>query len=184
MQQIQVQAIGREATQAALARRDGAFGTRVVRINLADEEHLVAAAGDRVREQFLGAAVTVHLGGIEQPEAGLDARVEGLRLACAMPSRFTHAPRAKPEYRRVGAIGKTDGGNGLRQDPGHPARITRLPRASRTMFACRSTPPSPPRAASYAPRARMTAPTRARCSSRSKTGAQSRSGVHRIIRRR
>ncbi len=64
-----------------------------------------------------------------------------------MPARFTHAPRAEPERRRVGAIGKADGGNGLRQDPGHPPRITRPPRASRTMsvMPLDSTEPAPRR---------------------------------------
>jgi hypothetical protein len=54
-----------------IARRDA------VRVDLGDDEDLVAPALDRFADQRLGAAVAVHLGGVDQRQAEVDAAPEG-----------------------------------------------------------------------------------------------------------
>src|SRR5690348_13594071 len=97
MQEIKVNAVGAEPLQAALARGRDAGSRRIRRQNLADDENPVALAGDGLTDQFLGAAVTVHFGGIDERHAEIDAALEGgdgLRL---VPAALAHHPRAEAE---------------------------------------------------------------------------------------
>ena len=48
------------------------------------QNHLVAAAGDGGPKHFLGGAVRVHVGGVEQGHAGLQTQIN-------QPPRFVHA---------------------------------------------------------------------------------------------
>jgi hypothetical protein len=57
VQEIEVDAIGAQALQAALARRDRALARRVVGKHLADQEDLVAARPERVGHQLFRGAV-------------------------------------------------------------------------------------------------------------------------------
>jgi len=57
-----------------------------VRVDLADQEDLVAAPGDRLADDLLGAALAVHLGGVDQRHAAFDAaaqRGDGIGVAVA-----------------------------------------------------------------------------------------------------
>ena len=62
----------------------------VVRIDLADQEHLVAPPGDRLADHLLGAALAVHLGGVDQRHAEVDAR------AAAPPTSGPRRRRLSP----------------------------------------------------------------------------------------
>ena len=74
MQQIQVQPVGRETLQAALARRSHAATPGIVRINLADQKHVVAPADGRLRDPHLGTAVSIHLRGIDERHPEIETR--------------------------------------------------------------------------------------------------------------
>src|SRR4051794_40751828 len=58
----------------ALARGDGGALIGVGGQHLADQEHTVAAALDRLADQLLRRTVAVHLGGVDQAHAQLDAQ--------------------------------------------------------------------------------------------------------------
>jgi hypothetical protein len=71
------------APQAALAGRLHAAAVGIVGIDFADQEHLVAAAGDRLAHHFLGAALAVHLGGVDQRHAEVQAQAQRRHLVAA-----------------------------------------------------------------------------------------------------
>ena len=78
VEEVEIEAIGAEALQAALAGAQGAVVARVGGEDFAYQEHLVAAAGDGLAGEFFGASVAVHLGGIDVGEAEIDARAQGV----------------------------------------------------------------------------------------------------------
>jgi len=99
MQQVKVEAVGGEPLQAALAGRDGARAAGVRRQHLADDEHLVAAASHRLGDDLFGAAVAIHLRGVDQRYAKLDAEPQRRHLVLAQPYIFAHPPGAEAEHR-------------------------------------------------------------------------------------
>jgi len=105
VQQIEVDMIGAQPLQAARAGRRHAGARGVVRIHLADHEGPVALAGDRLRHHLLGAAVAVHLGGVDQRHAQVEAEAQrgGLVLGAALA--LTHPPGALADGRYRGAVG-------------------------------------------------------------------------------
>ena len=84
MQQIEVDAIGAEAPQAALAGGDGTPARGVVRVDLADDEDLVAAPGDGFAHHLLGAAFAVHLGGVDEAHAEVEPESKRRHLCLAL----------------------------------------------------------------------------------------------------
>ena len=89
VQQIEVEAVGLEPLEAALAGRDDAAPRGVVRIDLADQAHLVAPARDRLGDDLLGAAFAVHLGGVDQGDAEIEPELQrgDLGVERAAPAR-------------------------------------------------------------------------------------------------
>jgi hypothetical protein len=77
VEEIEIQAIGAQALQTALAGAQGAFVARVGRQNFTCQEDLVAPAGNRVAGEFFGAPVAIHFGSIDVGEAEIDARAQG-----------------------------------------------------------------------------------------------------------
>jgi hypothetical protein len=69
VQQIQIDPVRLEAAQAALAGSDGALAGRIMRIDLAHQEHFIASAFDCLGDEFLGEALAIHFGGIDEGEA-------------------------------------------------------------------------------------------------------------------
>ena len=65
VEEVEIEAIGAEALHTALAGAQGAFVAGVGGQDFADQEHLVAPAGDGLRRRFFGASAAVHLGGID-----------------------------------------------------------------------------------------------------------------------
>ncbi|MNN98173.1 hypothetical protein D3C81_2175000 [compost metagenome] len=76
MQQIQIDVIGAQPAQAALASLGNALAAGVVRVHLADHEDVVALAGDGIADHFLGTAFGVHFGGVDQGHAQFDAQAQ------------------------------------------------------------------------------------------------------------
>src|ERR1700719_4869971 len=72
MQQVAVEPVGPEAVERSLASGDGTLNRGVLGQHLRYQEDLVAAAGNRATNQFLGVARTVHLGGGDMRHAGVE----------------------------------------------------------------------------------------------------------------
>ena len=86
--------IGPQPLQAALAGFDGTLARRVFRQHLAHQENFVAAPGNRFRNQFLGGAVAIHLGGVDQRHAEIEPGAQRLDLVRAARGMFRHLPGA------------------------------------------------------------------------------------------
>ena len=100
-----------EPPQAARAGRLHAGAGGVVRIDLADQENAVALALDRLGDDFLGPAFGVHLGGVDQRHAEIDAEAQGIGLPLRVRGAFAHVPGALAESRDLGAVRQSDGGD-------------------------------------------------------------------------
>src|SRR5579872_3135701 len=109
MEQVKVDAIGAKPLQAALAGGGNASPRCVRRQNLADNENSVALPGDRLTDQFLGAAVAVHFGGVDQSYAEINAAFEGGDGFRLMSAALAHHPGAQAERRHRLATRQGDG---------------------------------------------------------------------------
>src|SRR3954469_24108803 len=97
MQQIEVEPIGFQALEAALAGFDDPLPAGVPGIDLADKEDLVAATCNRLPGDLLGAAFAVHFGGVNQRHAEIEAMSEALDFDIGLAVILPHLPGAKPE---------------------------------------------------------------------------------------
>ena len=97
MQQVEVETIGLQALQAALAGGDRAFARGVARIDFAVDKQPVAPPGDRFAHHFLGAAFAVHLGGVDQADAQIEPQPERRDLGGALAALLSHVPGAHAE---------------------------------------------------------------------------------------
>src|SRR5882757_2048704 len=97
MQQIEVEPIGAEPPQAALAGARQALPPGVLGVGLADEEDLVAQPGNGLADELLGPPVAIHLGRVDQAHAGLDAGSQGGDLLRPETALLGHLPGALPE---------------------------------------------------------------------------------------
>ncbi len=99
VQGVDVDVVGIQAAQAGFAGAEQMMARRadVVRVvahaegRLGRDDHLAAATGNRLAENFLGDAVRVNVGGVEHGDARVQANVDEAR-------RFVHvgfAPRAE-----------------------------------------------------------------------------------------
>jgi hypothetical protein len=112
MQQVEVQALDPQPLEAALAGRDGAPAPGIVGVDLADDEDLVAAPGDRLGHDFLGAAVAVNLRGVDERHPEVEAQRQRGGLARGRAPSVAHAPGAQTQRRHAGAVGQRHVGNG------------------------------------------------------------------------
>ena len=97
MQEVEVEAVGVEALQAALAGGDGAGARGILRQHLAHDEHLVAAPLDGLGHDPLGLSVAIHLGGVDQRHAEVEAELECRDFGVAQAWALAHVPRALAE---------------------------------------------------------------------------------------
>jgi hypothetical protein len=95
--------------EAALTGGDGAGARGVVRIDLAHDVGPRSEARDCLADDFLGAALAVHLGGVDHRAAELEAILQRVELFTAPPGAFAHAPGAEAEDRHGRAGGKFAG---------------------------------------------------------------------------
>jgi hypothetical protein len=110
VQQVEVEPVGAEALEAAARGLARAAAGRVRRQHLADEEDLVAAAGDRLADELLGSPAAVHLGGVDRGEARVEAGAQGVELGRAGGGLVAHVPGALREGDRAASVG--EGGRG------------------------------------------------------------------------
>ena len=99
MQEIEIEAVGVEPLQAPLAGGDGAGARGILRQHLAHDEHLVAASPDGLGHDPLGLSVAIHLGGVDQRHAEVEAELERGDLLGAAARALAHAPCALAEAR-------------------------------------------------------------------------------------
>ena len=85
MQQIDVEMIGPQSLQAARAGRDGCATTRVVGVDLADQEDPVALGSDGIGDDFLGTALAVHFCGVDERQPDRQAQPQARRPRARVP---------------------------------------------------------------------------------------------------
>ena len=94
VEEIEIDAIGAEPSQAFLAREERPRVRRVVRMNLRREERLGAVAGDRLAHDVLHGSAPVDLGSVDVIHAAIDRApnredrffaIAQLHLPCAQP---------------------------------------------------------------------------------------------------
>jgi hypothetical protein len=90
--------VGPQPVQAAVAGIDRAHPVGVLRQNLRHQEHIVAAAEDRVTDQPFGGAVAVHLGGVDEGHLQVEAQPQRGELLVAAHRVLTEAPSALPQH--------------------------------------------------------------------------------------
>ena len=73
MQEVEVQPVGPQPLQAGFARLFEAITTGIVRVYLADQDHLVAQSYQRLADEALGRAVAVYFSRVDDSHAKLDA---------------------------------------------------------------------------------------------------------------
>ncbi|MNO69829.1 hypothetical protein D3C76_606920 [compost metagenome] len=103
MQQIQIDALGLHPAQAALARLGNALAAGIVRVDLADEKHPIALAGDGLTHHELGAAFGIHFSGIDQGHAQVDTQAQGGDFLVMAGAVFAHLPGALADHGYLGA---------------------------------------------------------------------------------
>jgi len=125
VQEVAVQVVRPQPPQARLAGLHRAATAGVVGHHLGDEEHLVAAAGDRAPDQRLRLAAPVQLGGVDVGHPGVEPDLErGQRLGGRVALDL---PRALPDERHL------DSG------PPEPAGL-HVPTSSRPRLGARPVP--------------------------------------------
>ncbi|MCY1182167.1 hypothetical protein D9M73_227130 [compost metagenome] len=92
VQQVQVDAVAAQACEAALAGGRHAAPAGIVRVDLADQKHLVAAPGNGLANDFFRTAFGIHLGGVDQCQAQLDTLLQRRHFAAALARVFAHVP--------------------------------------------------------------------------------------------
>ena len=97
MKQIEVDLLDIETAKASIAGRGHALAGRVLWIELRHDEHLIAAAGDRLADEPLRASVRIHLGCVDERHAELDPAAQRGNLVLAFARGLAHAPGALPE---------------------------------------------------------------------------------------
>lgn len=93
-----------QTLQAGLAGALDPTPARVLRINLTDQENLVAQAGQGFAEQSLGRPVTIHLRGVDQGHAEVDTRTKRGNLRLVLARVLAHAPGALTESGHLGVV--------------------------------------------------------------------------------
>jgi len=112
VQEIEVDLVGPEALQAAIAGGHRPDRRRMARQDLAHQEDLVAASGDRLADQLFGRAGAIHLGCVDQEHAEVDTEAQRRDLLRSRPPAFAQIPGALPEHRNrlaLGELGYADG---------------------------------------------------------------------------
>ena len=110
MQKIEIDAVGLEPLQASLAGGDGAGPRRVLRLDLAHDEAVVAASFDRRGNDLLGTALRVKLGRVDQRHAEIETQSESRDLLVERAPALTHPPGALAELRHFIARVERDRG--------------------------------------------------------------------------
>ncbi len=102
VQQIQVDTFAAQALEAALAGRLHTVQAGIVRVHLADQEHLVTTPGNGFSHHLLGTTLAIHLGAVDQRHAQVQPLTQRRDLARTLLPVFPHAPGTLPDHRYPG----------------------------------------------------------------------------------
>src|ERR1035438_2029865 len=109
MQQIEIQILAAETSEARRASTRDAIARHLIALHLGDQEYAVALTGNHVTNELLGAAVAVASRRIDQRHAKRNACAQRLFLdSWQMPS-LTEVRAALTERRDGGAVWKLYG---------------------------------------------------------------------------
>jgi hypothetical protein len=98
VQEVEIEAIGAQSTQAGLAGSDRVLAGRIRWVDLADEEDLVPPSLDGFPNELLSGAISIQLGGVDEGHAEVDAEPQGGDLVRAASPPLGHAPRPQTEH--------------------------------------------------------------------------------------
>ena len=105
---MEIEPVGPEPLETALARRDGPPARRIGGIDLADEERIVAAPGHGHADEPLGRAVGVARRGVDQAHPEVEPEPERRDLLLDGVPPLGQATRAQPQDRDRVAGGQRD----------------------------------------------------------------------------
>src|SRR4029077_6557296 len=109
MQQIEIQILGAETSEACRASTRDAIAGDLIALHLGDQEYALALTGNHVTDELLGAAAAVVSRRIDQRHAERNACAQRLVLnSWRMPS-LTEVPAALTERRNGSAVWKLYG---------------------------------------------------------------------------
>jgi hypothetical protein len=108
VQQVQVDHVGRQPGERALASRHDPVARGIVRVDLRHDEQFVAAARDRFGDDFLRTAFAVHLGRVDEGEAEIEPLAQNRDFLAALCGILAHAPGAEPQGRHALTAGQRD----------------------------------------------------------------------------
>src|SRR5215469_16374376 len=106
MQQVEIEMISAETAEARVASLRDAVSHHVIGPHFGDQEYAVALTGDHVADQFLGAAVAVHLRRVDQRHAERKAGAQRLFLSGLRMPSLRETRRALAERRDNFPIGE------------------------------------------------------------------------------
>src|ERR1700756_2929595 len=104
MQQIEIEMVGAETSEAPLGTTRDAISRHFIGLHLGDQEYTVALTGNRVTDELLGAAVSVISRRIDQCHAERNACPERLFLHSQGMPPLTEMPAALTERRDGRAV--------------------------------------------------------------------------------
>ena len=112
MQEIEIDDRAAQPLQAAFAGGDRVGARCVARMHLADDEDVLAPVADRLGHHLLGAALAIHFRRVDQSEAEVDGRPQGLDLVAAPVRILAHPPGPDAEARDLFSIRQGDVSHG------------------------------------------------------------------------
>src|SRR2546421_8957375 len=99
MQQIKIEMIGFQSSQAALARRNRPPPRRMMRQNFAHQKNLIPPPINRFANQMLRRAAPIQLGRIDHAHPQLQSQPQRRNLGLAPIRILAHVPRSLPKHR-------------------------------------------------------------------------------------
>ena len=97
VQEVHVESVGVQAAQARVAGGERPVVGRVGGHHLADQEHIVAAAGDRLADEPLAGAAAVELGGVDQRDPQVEAGAQRVHFDLRRMTALAQVPGAHAE---------------------------------------------------------------------------------------
>ena len=79
-----------------------------MRIGLGDQKHLLAPPLDRLAHHLLRPAIGIHLGGVDQCQAKIQAQPQGADFGRTVGIALAHIPTALADGGNFGAIRQAD----------------------------------------------------------------------------
>src|SRR5580658_8844987 len=109
MQQIEIQILGAETSEARRASTRDAIAGHLIALHLGDQEYAVALTGNHVTDELLGCSVAVVSRGIDQRHTEGNACAQRLFLDSQRMPSLTEVPAALTERRDGSAVWKLYG---------------------------------------------------------------------------